>query len=350
LAVRMQEVLDPAITIQLGTNNDFMFDIRGKGSPLFYAPGHAGSFAGATPAGVANGGQIVGVQNNNQVAGAVVWYNRDAAHFALALLPAIIEGGPASNDEASYALTFYYDLESVGKGSRLGAILALNSLADLAPAVGGGSQSQIITIGGGASLKGLGGMEGLEVFGEFYIQSGDVGPTGKAKGTAFNLGGHYDLQGDSAPWVEVEFTLLSGDKAKAPADVDVDSFLSYENVNDFLIIESNVFGLNWQTNMMAIKFMGGMSFTAGGGDKNNVSLTGKFGFFKTSEDVAFAAPTGNTDKLGSELDVMLSYAYSKAVSLDAGVAFLFASDILEGSTANRDNSTSLFTIGVSGKF
>ena len=290
-AVRIQEVLDPAITIQVGTNNDFMFDLRGRGSPLFFAPGMSGSFGSNI------GGTTAGDLNYNQVAGVVLWYNRDAAHFALALLPAINEGGPASNDEAAYAVTFYYDLDSVGKGSRIGAILSVNTLADLAPAASGGSESQIITIGGGASLKGLGGMEGLEVFGEFYIQSGDIGPTGDAGGTAFSLGGHYDLQGEGSPWVGLEFTILSGDDDLA--DTDVDSFLSYENVNDFLIIESNMFGLNINTNYTAIKIMGGISFTAGGGDKNNISVSGGLGLFTATEDINVGGTIGNTDEIGT---------------------------------------------------
>ncbi len=340
LAIRMQEVLDPAVTIQVGTNNDFMFDIRGKGSPLFYAPGMSGPFG-------ANDG---GTLDYNQVAGVVAWYNRDAAHFALALLPAVIEGGEAGNDEASYAITFYYDLESVGKGSRLGAIISVNTLFEgpEGPLTPGSDTSQIITIGGGASLKGLGGMEGLEVFGEFYIQSGDIGTSGDAGGTAFNLGGHYDLQGDSAPWVELQFTILSGDDD--PLDTDVDQFLSYENVNDFMIIESNLFGANVGTNYTAVKLMGGLSFTAGGGDKNNVSLSGGLGFFTATEDINVGGTIGNTDELGNEFDVKLTYMYSKAVSIDVAVAFLFGSEVLEGNTVDTEDSTSLFMVGLNGKF
>ena len=335
LAVRMQEVLDPAITMQVGTNNDFMFDLRGKGSSLFFAPGYAGTFG-------ANDG---GVLDYNQVAGLVLWYNRDAAHFAIALLPAIDEGGSASEDEAAYAVTFYYDLESVGKGSRIGAILAVDTLSE---ADAGGNSSQIITIGGGASLKGLGGMEGLEVFGEFYFQSGDVG-TGDAGGTAISIGAHYDLQGDSAPWVELQINLLSGDDD--PLDGDRDEFMSYENVGDFLIVEGNLFGANVGTNMMAIKIMGGLAFTAGGGEKNNVTLAGGLGIFTASEDIAVGGSVGTTDEIGTEFDVKLSYWYSRAVSLDANVAFLFGSEVLEGATAPDDEDTTmLFTLGVSGKF
>jgi hypothetical protein len=266
-------------------------------------------------------------------------------HFAVALLPAIDEGGPASDDEAAYAVTFYYDLESVGKGSRIGAILAFNAIPEGAV----GNTSSIMTIGGGASLKGLGGMDNLEVFGEFYVQSGDVGTSGDAGGTAFNIGGHFDFEGDSAPWVELQITMLSGDDD--PADGDFDQFLSYENVNDFLIIESNVFGANIGTNYFAIKAMGGLSFTAGGGEKNNMSLTGGFGVFTASEDITVGGSVGDTDKIGSELDVKLTYWYSKAVSMDVAAAFLFGSEVLEGATAPDDeDSTMLFTFGVSGKF
>ncbi|HTF58055.1 MAG TPA: hypothetical protein VK661_12560 [Planctomycetota bacterium] len=347
LAVKMQEVLDPAVTIQLGTQNDFMFDVRGNGSALFFAPGKSGSFA--TNAGAGSGvGLSGGDLNYNQVAGAVVWYNRDAAHLAVALLPAIQEGGPASNDEAAYAAMLYYDLDSVGKGSRIGVILALDAVADFVPASGGGSTSQVITIGAAASLKGLGGMNNLEAFGEFYIQSGDIGvANGKAGGSAFKLGGHYVFEQEMAPWVEASITVISGDKNLG--NNKIDSFLSYENVNDLMIVESNTFGINWNSNLTAFKIMGGASFTSGGGAaKNNIGVSAALGFFTASEKVAVA--TGNKDALGTELDLKLTWQYSKAVAFDAGLAFLFGSDILEGITVNRDDSTNLFTLGVSGKF
>lgn len=339
LAVKMQEVLDPAITIQLGTQNDFAFDIRGNGSSLFFAPGKSGSFASnAIAAPFSTGGLTY-----NQVAGAVVWYNRDAAHFALALLPAVQEGGAASDDEAAYAATLYYDLDSVGKGSRLGVILAVDSFANF----GAGATSSVITIGAGASLKGLGGMNNLEVFGEFYFQSGDVGANGNAGGTAFKLGGHFAFEHESAPWVELSFTILSGDDDLA--DNDVDSFLCYDNVNDLMIIESNTFGLNWNSNMTAIKISGGVSFTSGGGAaKNNLSLTGALGICTTTEDVPGVG--GTVDGLGTEFDVKLTWQYSKAVALEAAAAFLMSSDVLEATNPDQEDSTSLFTLGISGKF
>ena len=343
LAVKMQEVLDPALTIQLGTQNDFMFDVRGKGSPLFFAPGHSTSMSTKV-----NSGDTAGNSDYMQPSGIVGWYNREAVHLAVALLPAIIEGGDAGSDEAAYAATLYYDLDSVGKGSRLGVILCASSLPRLAGVPAGltGATSSVITIGAGASLKGLGGMEGLEVFAEFYFQSGDIGSSGDAGGSAFHLGGHYDLQGDSAPWVELQFTIMSGDDNLA--DNDVDSFLSYENVNDLLIIENQLFGFNWNTNMTTIKISGGMSFTAGGGAKNNISLSGILGICKTSEDVG-AAPN-DTDKLGTEFDVKLTYWFSKAVSFDVNLGFLSGSDVLELVTLPSEDSASVFTVGMTGKF
>ena len=335
-AVRLSEVFDPNVTVQFGTNNDFAFDIRGKGSALFFAPGASGTF----------GGNDGGVLDYNQVAGAVVYYNREAMHLAVALLPAIIEGGAASNDEAAYAVTFMYDLESVGKGSRVGAILSVNTLSE---AAAGSATSQIITIGGGASLKGLGGMNNLEVFGEFYFQSGDIGTNGDAGGTAINIGGHFDFESDMAPWLEVSLTLLSGDDD--PLDTDVDQFLSYESVNDFMIVESNLYGFNLGTNYQAIKIMGGLSLTSGGGDKNNVGLSAGLGIFTASEDIAAGGTVGNTDEIGTEFDVKLTYWYSRAVSVDVGFAMLFGSEVLEGATAPEDeDSTMLFSVGVGGKF
>ena len=63
-----------------------------------------------------------------------------------------------------------------------------------------------------------------------------------------------------------------------------------------------------------------------------------------------AVATGNKDALGTEFDIKATWQYSKAVAIDAGLAFLFGSDILEGITVNRDKSANLFTLGISGKF
>jgi hypothetical protein len=333
LAIKLGDVLDPGLTTQLGTNNDFMFDPRGRGSALFFAPGAAGTFGANT------GGEL----NYNQVAGAVLRYDRESMHFALALLPAIQEGGPASNDEAAYAVTFMYDMDNVGKGSRLGAILAFDTL----PAVGGSSTSSIITIGLGASLKDLL-SAGLELFGEFYFQSGDVGD-GDAGGTALNIGGRFNFDMDSQPWVEVSVTMLSGDDD--PADADVDQFMSYESVNDFAIVESNITGVNLGTNMLAIKFMGGLGLTVGNTtEKNNLTLGAGVGLFTAVEDIAVGGPIGTTDEIGMELDIKASYWYSKQVSLDLTLAFLVGSEVLEASNVDEEDSTMLFSFGVNGRF
>ncbi|MBI4563577.1 MAG: hypothetical protein HY716_02660 [Planctomycetes bacterium] len=350
-AVKFSEFFNPDITVQVGTQNDFVFDVRGRGGALFFDPHHSPSFQDNMFPGIA-GIDTVGNSDWQQVAGASVWYHRESIHLGIGLLPAISEGGNPSADESAYVAMLYYDLSAqVSKGSRIGVIVAVNHFpGDVAGKEG---HSGVITIGAGASLKDIG-TQGLELFGEFYFQTGDAGmdPAGTgetldAGGFAVNVGAHFDFQADNIPWVEGSFTLLSGDDDFA--DGDVDNFLSYENVNDLLIIENPYFGFNWNTNMTAVKISGGLSLTAGGGAlKNNVNLKAILGFVTTTEDVGVAP--NQTDTLGTELDVYATWWYSKQVALELQAGFLFGSDVLELVTIDAEDSTFMFTLGASAKF
>lgn len=348
--ITLSEVFDPAVSIQIGTNN-WAYDVRGNGSPMFWDPAHSASIvtnrAGALPGG--NGSSGLG-HDELQPTGVVVMYNRESIHFVLALLPAIIEGGASKHDEAGAVASLMYDISSMGKGSRVGVIVALTS-----DNAGTGGESGMYTIGIGASLHDLG-MKGLELFGELYFQGGKVGNAGTgsadAGGFAFEIGGKWIGEGDLAPWVEGKLTLLSGDDDQTGTDSDVDAFLSYEHHDDLMIIQGDFYGLNWNTNLLAFIVSGGASFSVGNG-KGNLRVWGVLGICRTAEDVAFG--TTNEDALGNEFDVRMAYDYSKQVTIDAGIALLFGSDILEfggggSANANADDSSTLMTIGVTAKF
>lgn len=342
LYVKLAEFLDPGITLQVGTQNELIFDVRGTGQSLVFNPSRS-----ATPTITTTGGGFSSSIGNfqRQAAGVSMGMKREAFQLTVAYYT-IAEGGTMSQDENGLTAYLYYDLPTVGKGSRFGVIVSFNGLP--------GGDTGIMTFGGAVSLKDLA-MPGLELYVEFYLNSGDAGAAGTqtldAAGSAIHLGGKYVIpNSESASWVELNITILSGD-SDTTANTDVDAFISYESVSDAVILEDPIFGINWNSNMSIIKIMGGMSFTAGTGAKNNVQLKVVLALATTPEDVG-AAPN-ETDKLGTEIDVKLAYWISKAVAFDAVLGFLTGSDVLElatGGSADPNSETSGFVFAVGFRF
>jgi hypothetical protein len=212
-----------------------------------------------------------------------------------------------------------------------------------------------LTIGLGASLQDAF-AKGLEIFFQVYFQTGSVTEVGTtsidAGGFAFEIGVKYVFESSVHPWIEAKLDILSGDDGTGATDDKVDAFLSYESVADLMILEDQYFGADWDTNLFAFKFSGGVALSTGTG-KDNLRISGIIGLCKTDEDVTFGAV--KEDALGTEFDVKVQYDYSKQVTLEAGGAFLFGSDILElsgGGSANpnADDSSMLFWFGIRGKF
>ena len=294
-----------------------------------------------------------GINNAEELepVGAHVAYGSGSLTLDFVLLPIMDEDGESSDDEALYAVDFWYAMEQMGKGSRIGAILALHNMSDAVGIAGvTGSGGPMITFGAAANLM----FQQINVYAEGYLQRGTVGRDGAgneldAEGHAFQVGARYTAEGDNAFWIELNFTLYSGDDSDtAPFDEEQGQFLSYENVNDFLIIEDMYFGLDVDTNYTAFKIMGGAAFDMAGG-KKNVELQAGIGFFTTTEDVS-TTPGNTDDALGTEIDVKGTYHLNKQASILLQLGFLTGSDLLEemsGGTASddSDDSTWLMSLG-----
>ena len=85
-------------------------------------------------------------------------------------------------------------------------------------------------------------------------------------------------------WFGLGFHWVSGDDD--PADDRVGNFLSYESVNDLLVLEDPVAGLDLDTNYFSLKLKGGVSFTIGSGAKNNLELSLLVGINRLVEDLS----------------------------------------------------------------
>lgn len=345
--VTVNEFLTPALSFRLGIAN-WAFDVRGRGSAFALDPRHSQSITknlGTTADGPLALGARAGAPEELEPVGAVFSYVRDQIALNVVALPAVLEAGPAGDDESLYAIDFWYKLDSIGKDSRLGVVLARHDHT---------ASDGFYTLGGGIVLKGM--SEGLELYGEVYMQFGTAdraaGSDLDANGFGGQVGLEYRLAGEMKPWVGLNLTLVSGDDDTNPADDKVDRFLSYENVNDLAILEDMYLGFDWDSNYIALKVSGGVTFSVAGG-KDNLELSAILGFCRTREDVQFAS--GGEDALGNEIDVRARWILNRQAAITALFAYLAGSDVLKesmGGSANPDSEDNamLYTLGVDLKF
>ena len=349
----ISEFLSPNVNLQLGITT-WSFDVRGKGSSFAFDPRHSSSITKNLDTVAMDddmmGGNLLDVLES---AGIVATWSNDQIKVDVVFLPTVLEAGAPTDDEALYAVDFYYTLDA-DSGSRVAAILAMSSHGGSVanPGINAGTtaaETSIFTFGGGVTLNNL--VENLELYGEIYFQFGDAGhiagSTADAGGMAFQAGLEYNLGG---PWVGLIINLISGD-SDTTANTDVDAFVSYENVNDLVILEDMWWGFDWDSNYFAVKIPAGITFSVAGGD-NNFALEGILGFARTVEDVEGLGTAGTSGEsaLGTEFDVKATWALNSQFDLHAAVAFLIGSDVLEGSlqqhgVTNDDDSAALFYLG-----
>jgi hypothetical protein len=373
--VLLGEFLTPALKAQLGITT-WSFDVRGRGEAFAFDPRHAQSirrnFDVVTDVNFQEAADarlpLAGAPDELFPVGATLMYSRDNWMLDIVLLPGVIEGGRSNADEALYAVDFWYNLDSMGKGSRFGLIAALSSF--LTNPAGAGAQNEharVWTVGAGGVLKFMDGA--LEVYAEGYFQTGKAGREAAtdsdvdAKGRAFQVGLEYrHVLGNPMPiWFGANFTMITGDSDDQANDDEANRFGAYENVNDLLIIESMYFGFDWDSNYEAFKLSAGTAFSVAGG-KDNLEVSVVVGITQAAEEVGDSATPFEEDKLGNEVDIKMRWHLSKQASLSVAAGFLFGSDILEQSmettggittpNSNRqaDDSAYLYMMGLSLKF
>lgn len=316
----------PELTVRAGAQ-PFAFDVRGRGSSFFFEPSRAEPYGtdvnSLTPDSSPRESQPVGVVGR---------WTTEGYEAALALLPAIREGGPSSEDHAAYALTFLYNL---GQRSRAGGIAAITSSP--------GDRTKLLTVGGGLTYHEL--YPGLELYGELYFQTGSTGDvivSGahrdlQAKGLGFQLGGRYG-DAEAGWWVELNFTQLSGDD-----DVNDDEesrFLSYESIADLLIWEDATYGVDLDNNYSAIKISGGLAPMSG------VEVKAVLGLVSVLEDAPFNPVLPNREGgSATELDLVATWDFAPQARVYAMVGILTGSDLFERFTADTESSAQVFVLG-----
>lgn len=367
LALILPEVFVPGVTLTLGIP-DWSYDIRGRGQALVFAPRRSNTFTrnidslGNPTAEEAADARLVeaGFPDEFLPVGALIVYQAGPWHVDVVILPAVIEGGPASEDEAMYAVDFLFKLDEAG--SRLGLIVAVNSFASNTGTPGDlDENTALFTIGVGADLRDFL-IKGLEVYGEFYIQAGKAGEVVvgaseesiDANGRAAQIGFEYHhVVGNPMPvWFGLNLTYYSGDgDDAADNDDEVDRFASYENINDLIILESMYYGFDVDSNYRVFKINAGTRFTVR--RENDLKVDVMVGIARQNENSTFG--TSTEDALGNEVDVRAQLDLTQQLLIKFSFAYLAGSDLVEeslraGGSPDPEDSAWIWTLGTDVRF
>lgn len=275
-------------------------------------------------------------------------------------------GDSPSKDEQLYLANLDWYLPDIGENSKLNVLVAWNlggdagtlSASPVNGLSGTGRDADVLTFGLGIDVRGIGD-PGLELYGEVYVQTGSAGRSAvgasklDARGLMFDLGFRYEaLDTRGHPWFEIGYIFVRGDDAVGAADGEYEGFISYENNDDFAIIEGNELGLDIDTGYSGFKVKGGLRFSSEH-MQDNIHLDVKAGFFQFDESQPLAgapAATGAEDDLGVEVDLKLTYHFNDQLSFSWLIGFLVGADGLEPFTVNTDDDTWVTNLGMNLRF
>lgn len=361
----VDDLIVPGLSVELGITT-WSFNPRGKGGSLAFEPrSAASSHDNLSGLGNVNQRETADARLFNagfpiilQPVGAGFRYVRGPVTVELTLLPATVEGGRPSTDEALYAVDVLWNLPQIGEGSRFGLIAACNSLAvdppGAAPGVPANEHADIYTVGGGFDFKLFDGA--LEVYVEAYVQAGKASETAlgdqiKAAGRALRGGFEWNHKvANPLPiWAGISFMHLSGDDDTDPNDKQANRFSAYESVSDLLILEDPFYGFDWDTNYEALKVYGGLRLSVAKEHDLEVGLI--LAFTRAAEEVG--APGAAEDALGTEVDLRLRWDVNSQFTVHLAVGVLTGSKVLEnamdlgvpGSNPRSSDHAALFVLG-----
>ncbi|MHC4779178.1 MAG: hypothetical protein ACYTFG_11435 [Planctomycetota bacterium] len=197
--------------------------------------------------------------------------------------------------------------------------------------ISGDEDTAIGALGLGFSIKPIG---LLEVFGEYIGEFGEYTAAQRAVGHdlvhqrahaaygGFRIEPEIKLEKELTitPFVEASFWWVGGDRGN-PYQSNED-YVSFEDVDTFLILEDNEFGLDVDCNYNAVKTEIGVRF-------ETFELSFRFGTFRANfapdQDLYGKAPMGAHFRrlLGNELDIRFNWKLKESVHIGLAAAFLF---------------------------
>ncbi len=321
LYVHFENFLMPELQLRFGTQ-DFAYSLRPGREPFFLGTPTSESFFAGTSTFVRNTAD----RDYFVPMGVSLLYN---PHLAIEIefwAGTVIGEGSTTSDESMYGIFL---------NGLLSERTAWNLVSTLV--TGEGSDREIYTIGFALDHY-LTQSRSLELFFEFYWQFGSLDETNDRAATALAIGAAW--YGDG--WtVEGSYTMRSGDED--PFDQKDKTFQSYEDINQFAIIESASLGLDIDTNVSSIRLSATVDIF------EHSTLRFDIGYFhfleKVRNSTGFAlAPSQD---LGTEIDLTLEHHMNDSVTLFVTGAVLhseFFDQIAE------ESETSLFVSGAQIEF
>jgi len=299
----------------LNNGNPFFLDVRRAISPW------SGNYS-FTPFGI----------NVNYVQKPVDW-----STFAIVLN----EQGQTVWDEAIYGtnLTYYIgdNVAALGKNSTVNVLLT--------DFVGPDKDQKVGTVGLGFNFVGIADVQGLDIFGEGYWQFGKVDTSIDAKGYAGQIGAKYTFAVDASPYIGAKYLYIRGDKDTTN---DYEGFLSYENNNEYLVLNSNV-GFGVEDSSYGLRLIGLSCGATIPVQKEQVLRPELLvGFAKYDKKDGY-----HEDDLGCEIDAKLAFDYTKNLTFEFICGYLFSSDVLKNYTSGyswHDDKALAATLGANLKF
>jgi hypothetical protein len=204
--------------------------------------------------------------------------------------------------------------------------------------ISGDKDTAIGALGLGFSIKPVG---ALEIFGEYMGQFGEYTAAQRNPGHELThqrshagYGGirfepeiKLDKQLSITPFAECSFWWVGGDRGD-PFESNED-YVSFEDVDTFLIMEDNDFGLDIDCNYNAFKAEMGVRF-------ETFEIAIRIGSFRTlfapNQDVYGKPPGGRSSYrrlLGNEVDLLVEWRLKESVRVKFGAAFLFDAYFLD---------------------
>lgn len=327
--------LSPALSLRVGVQ-DIAIRNRPHDEPFFLDLGESEGFHEGYSA---SGRHVRNTVDRDvqQAAGArLTWSPSDFA-MAQAFWTVYRENGPSSDDESVAALFLNAQTSESFAFWLMGALVSGEADSDL---------GRIWTAGAG--LDGYLGDKTLELFGEAYLQRGellgadrDVRRRAWAGTAGFR---YYGLFVDRL-WVEGAAAVRSGNN-RAGDGVD-ESFESYENENRFLVMQSAEFGLDVDTNVRLFRAAAGWSLPVPA-----VRLQADLGYFRADAPLRDAAGARLTSERqwGFETDVSVRWSYNDSLLFWIQGAWLADSWILMDLTRGGDDGAGVLAAGADLKF
>ncbi len=354
--VRFREfAVAPNSSLTFGAQ-DFIIDLTGRGNTIFVDASEAES-----PWDDAEFVWPLTRRQTMEPTGFVFAYEREALDFRLAALPAVLERNRAvNNDHAIWAMILGYKLT---EGFKLGMTLATFD--------GPQKSNRTSTLGIGYNWQI---QKGFDFWGEFYAQAGRLFdsltvtlPTGaatltqvKTTGKAFDLGLRFTVfETPSKPFIDLSVVKVDGAKNQSTITGQINEtktkkFISYENNDDFLIIESNEWGYDIDNNYIGFKLKLGATFSVPGDIKGNLPVTLKAAFFKADNPIRTLSVVDGLEKsaddLGIETNFNMDFKVNKWCDLNFMAALLSGSDVMKMFTKDTESGTWLLALGTTLKF